>query len=249
MPDKFNSLDILGVRVDNVDWNDILDFCLRAFYTGSSKQISTINGEFILEARHNKYFQEILNSSDLNICDSTNVSIASSWLNNELKAITPGSDLVVKLSELAQKENKSVFLLGSKDNIAALASDKLKELFPKLNIAGTSNLNPTDEEAITIIKQAKPDILFVAYGAPKQEIWIFENKPRLPAKILVGVGGSFEMLAGVKKRAPMWLRTTHLEWLWRLIIEPKRIGRILNATIVFPFLVIVSIFTPKKKKH
>ena len=87
---------------------------------------------------------------------------------------------------------------------------------------------------INDINKTNPDIVFVAYGAPKQDIWIANNKSKLKAKILVGVGGTFDMLAGVKKRAPKFFQKIRLEWLWRAIIEPKRLGRIANAIIVFP---------------
>lgn len=88
--------------------------------------------------------------------------------------------------------------------------------------------------------EAEADIVLVAYGAPKQEIWIAENKDALGAKLLVGVGGTFDMLSGRLKRAPGWVQSLNLEWLWRFLQQPSRIGRIWRAVVVFPLKVLMS---------
>lgn len=160
---------------------------------------------------------------------------------NYCKEIIPervtGTDLVYKISKLCEQINCSIFLLGAKEGIAKKASLKLKFLFPNLKIAGTFAGKPNiiaDQKIQTIINRSRPDILFVAFGAPKQEKWIARNLSKLETvKIAMGVGGAFDFISGKIKRAPIQLRKIGLEWLWRLIHEPKRIGRIFNATCKF----------------
>lgn len=224
---------ILGVRVDDVNWNDIDAFCAETLKQNQPKQIVTVNGEFVLDAQKNERFKNIINKADLVIPDSTNIT----WF-GRLKATTPGSDLVIRLSQLAAKNNQSVFLLGGWNGVSERAARKLQEHIPNLKIAGYSSADPAEMGTADRIKESGADIVFVAYGAPKQEYWIDENKEKAGAKILIGVGGTFNMLAGTLPRAPKFLRLIHMEWLWRLIIEPKRWKRIWRALVVFPLKVI-----------
>jgi len=136
------------------------------------------------------------------------------------------------------------FLLGAKNGIAKLTEQKLKKIYPNLSIVGIFS-GDADEKgdriALSIINQAKPDLLFIAYGAPKQEKWIARNLEKLPTiKLAIGIGGAFDMVSGKIKRAPLWVRKISLEWLWRLAMEPRRINRIYNATIKFIWLVLTK---------
>ncbi len=155
-----------------------------------------------------------------------------------------GTDLMVGLCELAAKKDYSIFLLGSRGGVAEEAAEHLKERFANLNIVGTCEGDPQ-----TVPPAFRPapsstrdgvnsiDFLFVAYGHPAQEKWMVRNLPKIPVKVAMGVGGAFDFIAGKKRRAPEILRRLGLEWLWRLIQEPSRWRRILNATIKFPLLV------------
>ena len=234
------SVRILGVRVDNVDWSDVTDFCRDALNQSSPRQIVTVNGEFILEAQKNHEFREIINNADLVIPDSTNVVWVSRILGTPLRAITPGSDLVCELSDLAAKDGHSIFLLGGQEGIAHKAGERLQQINPGLKITGTSHADPDDPYVLKHIRDSGADIVIVAYGSPRQEEWIGQHKNELGAKILVGIGGTFDMLAGVTPRAPRVLRALHLEWLWRLILQPRRFGRIWKALVIFP---LKAIFT------
>lgn len=226
---------ILGVRVDDVTWSDIDAFCLAAFNGKQPKQIVTVNGEFVLDAQHNSEFKAVINQADLVIPDSTNVT----WF-GRLKATTPGSDLTVRLCQLAAEHKQSVFLLGAYGTVAEQAAKMLQKHIPALKIAGHSNADPTDPHIVATIKKSGADILFVAYGAPAQELWIAKHKHETGAKILVGVGGTFDMLAGTLPRAPKLIRAIHLEWLWRLTIQPSRWKRIWRALVVFPLTVLTQ---------
>ncbi len=225
---------ILGCRVDNVDWTDIDAFCAEALKGTTPKHIVTINGEQILQAQKNSEYQVALNSADLIIPDSTNVVWLSALRGTPLKAVTPGSDLTLHLAKLASVTGQSIFLLGSQEGIAAKAGGQLQKLYPTLVIAGTSSANPDDEWIVNDIAKSGAAIVLIAYGAPTHDLWIQKNMGSTGAKILVGIGGTFDMLAGRLPRAPQWMRTLHLEWFWRLLLQPQRIVRIWKAVVVFP---------------
>ncbi len=159
-----------------------------------------------------------------------------------------GVDFMMDLCALAEKENKSIYLLGSgSDEVVKKTAQVLQDKFPMLKIAGhdkglsitkhgTWNMEQNEDLLYDIITKA-PDILFVAFGHGKQEKWIAENLRDLPSvKIAIGVGGAFDFISGKVKRAPKWMRKIGLEWLWRLILQPCRVGRILKATFVFLFM-------------
>lgn len=155
-----------------------------------------------------------------------------------------GSDLMYKICLDKGLSTHKIFLLGNSNGLKRNTSELVKQNLLKrnqhINIIGNLDSTPT-EDILEEIKQAKPEILFVAFGSPKQEIWLAENLPKLPSiKIAIGVGGSFDFIAGIIPRAPILMRKLGLEWLFRLYKQPKRIRRIINATIKFPIMVIAS---------
>ncbi len=166
----------------------------------------------------------------------------------KIKTVLPeriaGVDLVEDVCGLAAEKKHAVFFLGGKEGIAKAASENLKKKFPSLKIAGYFSGRKEkkgDKVLRGIINQKKPDILFVAFGPPHQEKWIFRNLLHLSSvKLAIGVGGSFDYIAGLKKRAPKIFQKLGLEWFWRLLKDPKRWRRIINAVIIFPYIVIKS---------
>lgn len=234
-----NSVKLLGVRIDSVDWPGILEQCQRAIADQAPLQINTINGEIVLTAERDSSYCEVLNEGDLNIADSTNV-VWLARLKGQRLSRTPGVDCLVRLCRDASEKGQSVFLLGAKPGVAAQAAAQLQKKFPKLIIAGVSAADPADPAGLKQIQELKPTMLFVAYGAPAQEKWIHGHKHETGAIVHIGVGGSFDMLAGVLPRAPKFFRALSLEWLWRLFLEPKRLGRIWHAVVVFPLKVLFS---------
>lgn len=156
-----------------------------------------------------------------------------------------GIDLLLRLvNKYHNRKEIKFFLLGAQKGVASVAAKRLAKKFPGMNIVGTFSGDADkkgDKVALALINQAKPDILFVAYGAPKQEKWIARNLKKMPSvKMAVGVGGSYDMISGKIKRAPVRMRNANLEWLWRLIVQPVRIGRIYNATVKFPWLILAK---------
>ncbi len=239
-PQENNSIRLLGCRVDSVTWDQVESFCRQALTGSEPKHIITINGEHILSAQKNEAYRTLINQADLNIPDSTNVAWISHLKGRGLPQVTPGVDLTTRLARIAAETESSVFLLGGRNDVAEEAAKALQKQFPNLKIAGTSNADPNNNQLVEEIRASGAAIVLVAYGAPTHDFWINQNKATTGAKILVGIGGTFDMLAGRLPRAPQFLRTLHLEWLWRLILEPSRFGRIWNAVVVFPFKALLT---------
>ncbi len=168
-------------------------------------------------------------------------------------SLIKGRELFVRLIEMAHEKHWKVFLLGGVDNEAELAAKHLTSLYPNILISSfrgpklDEKGNPVSQVDIKLerdvvdrINKFAPDLLFVAFGNPKQEIWIYDNLPKLNVKGAMAVGGTFRYIAGLSELPPRFMENLGLEWLWRLVTEPNRIGRIWNAVVVFPFEVVKS---------
>lgn len=234
------SVQLLGVRVNNLTWPELMSFCEQALQQAEPQHIVTVNGEQILLAQENEEFMNAITEAELVIPDSTNVIWVSRLKGQPLKQRTPGTDFAIRLAELAAKNGKSLYLLGSKEGVAQAAAEQLTNAFPSLIIAGTSSAHPDDTDVPATIKASGAAIVLVAYGAPAQNIWIEQHKAETGAQILVGVGGALDMISGSLPRAPKLFRILYLEWLWRLILQPRRAGRIWNAIVVFPLRALFS---------
>lgn len=237
---------ILGVRLDKSDWDSILKKISEAVSARLPFHIVTLNGEIALSAKKNPDYLDILNSSDLTVADSINILLAANQLGLKTTK-TPGSELVVRLSQFAEAKEFKIFLLGGRGDVPKKATDKLKSMFPKLNIVGFSNKDPNDISVLEEITKASPNIVLVAYGSPRQEKWIFEHKNSLPPAVFIGIGGTFDTLAGRIKPPPKVLKRLHLEWFWRLLLEPSRFPRIIKAVIVFPGVFCVDVLLQRRK--
>ncbi len=163
-------------------------------------------------------------------------------IRNILKERVTGVDLMLEICKKSVNENLKIFLLGSSEKIGEKTKQHLEEKYPNIKIVGRLSKSPKEEDEKEIIEKinlSNADILFIAYGAPKQEFWIAKNLKKLTSiKLAIGVGGAFDIISGTKKRAPMIFRKAGLEWLIRLIQEPKRTKRIWNATVKFPYEII-----------
>lgn len=249
---------IMNVRFDNVSMDETVDFVLKNNRQG---YICTPNPEMLLECQNNDKFLDVLNKSQLNIADGIGILWAATQIakkSSKLKALTElpfialapkrfrnvlkqrvtGTDLVQEICKKATQTHLKIFLLGAAPGIAEKAAEKLQQRYSGLNICGTYAGSPAPEDLEVIkelINTRQPDILFVAYGAPKQEIWINQYLSQFPSiKKAIGIGGAFDFIAGKRKRAPKFMQKLGLEWLFRLGQEPSRIKRIFDATIKFP---------------
>ncbi len=231
---------LLGIPIDPLTAADVL-IRLKSFLSdGRQHHVMTPNSEMLVAASKDEPFRALLNRTDLNIPDSQGLLYAARWTGQYVPERVTGVDTVQAFCATLTKD-VPVFLLGAAPGVAEAAAETLKRRNPGLNIAGTFAGSPTDEDASDILQRitmSGAQVLFVAYGAPKQDMWIDKHLKELPSvKIAMGVGGTFDFLAGVQKRAPSFFRSLGLEWLWRVVREPKRIGRIVRAVVVFPVLV------------
>jgi N-acetylglucosaminyldiphosphoundecaprenol N-acetyl-beta-D-mannosaminyltransferase len=199
-------------------------------------QICTTNPEFVMAAQTDDAFRQVLHEADLCLPDGIGLVVASRWLHQQsgqplLPERVPGSELVYHLAELCADEGWRLFLLGAAPGVAEEAAAIFQSRTPNLIIAGTyaGSPDPAENEAVVQrINDSRADMLFVAYGAPKQDKWIARNRQALPTvRVAVGVGGSLDFVTGKSIRAPRWLQNLGLEWLHRLIKEPWRWRRML----------------------
>jgi len=241
---------IMGINVSSTNVSEVLAR-VEDFISDSERfYIVTPNPEIILMAQRNEKLKKALNGTELAISDGVGLKIAIPGLN-----IIKGRELFSELVALAARKNWKVFLLGGLDKEAELAVKKLKIENLKLKIEYArgprldQNAQPAskndiklEREAVEKINRFAPQLLFVAFGNPKQEIWVHENYLKLNIGGAMAVGGAFNYVAGLSKLPPKWMERVGLEWLWRLSTEPKRLGRILRAVIVFPVKVFLSKF-------
>ncbi|MFZ5365584.1 MAG: WecB/TagA/CpsF family glycosyltransferase [Patescibacteria group bacterium] len=239
---------ILGVGIANLDLEQSVDKIRSFLISGRKHTIFTPNPEICHAASKNDHYRKILNSSSLNIADGFGLKIGGLILGQKVLHRVTGIDLTWRIIDLAAANHYKIMLLGGMGDTARLAADKIKEQYPNIEIVGAASgieiqiehgrivYNIEQNQKLTkLINRAAPDILLVAFGAPKQESWIFENIGKLNSiRLAVGVGGTLDFIAGNAKRAPQWLRKIGCEWLYRLIKEPRRWRRIFAAIVLFP---------------
>lgn len=229
---------ILGIPFDNVTLEEALKEVEKMMSSEDQFHIATPNPEMLLEAQKNEKFRLVLQNTALNIPDGVGIILASIWLRKPLKQRVTGIDLMEKIIE--KSKGKKIFLLGAAKGVAEKTAEIFQKKFPEVKIAGTHSGSPKVEDEKKIVNKinsSAAEILFVAYGAPAQELWIERNLKKMPTvKIAIGIGGAFDFITGIQKRAPKWMQKIGLEWLYRLLQEPKRTKRIINATIRFPII-------------
>ncbi len=226
-----NKIFLLGVGINNINIQDTLEFIIKGLGKNEKKYyVVTPNPEILVIANANHNYKKVLNNAKLALPDGVGVMLASKFLSKPLEQRVTGVDLVENLCKEVSKQPITVGFLGAGPHVAELASECLREKYPDLKI------NFTEQEWNFEKDYPKTDILFVAFGSPKQEIWIAENLNKLPVKVAIGVGGAFDFISGKTKRAPVIFRKLGLEWLFRLFMQPWRIKRQLRL-IKFIFLV------------
>lgn len=230
---------ILGVPIDNVTLSEAVERMRLFIQSDFQHHLCTPNPEMLVAASKDSVFREVLQSSSLNIPDGAGLLFAASFLGKRLKERVTGIDL---LQSFCMEGSPSVFFLGAAPGVAEKAARVLQEHNPSLVIAGTYSGSPSiaeEDDIIRRINESKAVVLFVAFGAPAQDLWIARTLHKMPSvRVAMGVGGSFDFLAHVRKRSPLFLQSMHLEWLWRLLLEPRRLQRIFTAVILFPLLVL-----------
>lgn len=219
------ALTLMRVPIHDVTMDETIAWVSYWIAHGQSAQIATVNPEFLMRARQDIDFEAVLNRAALCIPDGIGIVWAARLRGSPLRERVTGSDLVPRLAREASEHGWRVFFLGAAPGVAQTAASILAKRHPELQIAGCHAGSPAPEEEAEIIKKVKEtraDLLLVAYGAPKQDLWLARNLKYTGATVGIGVGGSFDFLAGVSRRAPRWMQRIGLEWLHRLIQEPGR---------------------------
>jgi N-acetylglucosaminyldiphosphoundecaprenol N-acetyl-beta-D-mannosaminyltransferase len=225
---------ILGTPIDDVNMDEALDrieeFIKAGRLTGRRHQIATVNADFVVKALHDAELRRILQEAEMATADGMPLVWGARRLGVPLVERVTGADLVPALAQRASQKGYSIYFLGAAPGVAAQAAKLLQAQYPGLKVAGVASpsshaVQQNDPTIIAQCKAAKPDILLVAFGNPKQEKWISRHAHELSIPVMMGVGGTFDFIAGVTKRAPRWMQLTGLEWLYRLLKEPRRLWK------------------------
>lgn len=224
-----NKIDVLGVPFDNVSMEEAVERALELIHARSGRYVVTPNPEIVMNAREDPALRRAVEQAALVLPDGVGVIYGAKILGTPLKEKTPGIDFAAGVMERLSGNGGSVFLLGAKPGVAEQAGVNLRARYPGLKIAGTHDGYFTEDAPIVEqINQAKPDMLLVCLGSPKQELWMERYAGTLQVGLMAGLGGSLDVFAGVVERAPERWQKLGLEWLYRLMKEPKRIGRMMK---------------------
>jgi N-acetylglucosaminyldiphosphoundecaprenol N-acetyl-beta-D-mannosaminyltransferase len=243
---------ILSVGLNSTSTSSVLSFVRDSLARGYKFSISTPNPEIVLQAQDDLNLLKALEAADLAIPDGVGLTYAARFLGQPVINLIKGRELFIELIKLANKKGWKVFLLGGGTGVAKGAAINLRKNFKRVRIAffqgPTINKEAQPEtvediskekDAIAQVNEFKPQLLFVAFGAPKQEKWVYNNLPKLDVGGAMVVGGTLAYIAGRAHLPPKWARK-NFEWLWRLVSQPSRFPRILRATVVFPWKVFLS---------
>lgn len=234
---------MLGVRVDSMEMQgavDVIDGMTAA--GGPARLVATVNPEFVMTARRDPEFRDALERAELSLPDGQYVVWALRRKGCPQRDRVTGVDLVEELSRRLAARGGRLFLLGARPGVAAEAGRRLAARHPGLVVVGAEPGSPLPEDdraTVTAVNRARPDVLLVAYGNPRQELWIDRNRRRLEVPVAIGVGGTFDYLSGRVRRAPRWVRRAHMEWTWRLMLQPWRARR-MAVILVYLFAVLAE---------
>lgn len=236
--DSMQEVQIMGVRVDAVGPEEAAK-AAEAMLAGPGGYITTPNPEMILQAQKDPEFKRILNNSALAIPDGAGIVWAAAKLGKSIKRIA-GTDFLQVLARIGQKNGKKIALIGGGRGVAAKAGEKLGAKGFDCGEIDEKNIQ-IPENLLIEINNFAPEIIAVSLGQGKQEKFIAKLLPLVPSlKIAIGVGGALDYISGAKRRAPKWMQEYGLEWIWRLLSEPWRLPRIINAAIVFPIKFLID---------
>ena len=223
------TVEILGIRFDNLTMDQALERASSYVSTDKPHMIITANPEMVMQAKNDQLLGEIMVRADLVVADGIGVVWASHILKQAVCERIPGIELAEGLLRRAAQEGWRVFFLGGVEGVAEQAKTALQKTISGLNVVGTHHgyfqSGVEEQKLIAYIKEAQPHLLLAALGVPRAEKWLAAYLGELKVPVAIGVGGSFNVWAGVDKRAPLWMRKIHLEWFYRLVKQPWRIKR------------------------
>lgn len=251
-----NGNSILGIGFDDLSQSEIEERLSNCLLGDDACTIVTPNPEMIMAAQKDAAFASILSKSDIRAADAIGVMYASAALHDEpIQNRNTGVDLFWLLAELCAKHKKRLLLVGGRTGVAEHAALRLRNKYPGLDVRG---VNPgivrmkqgkieVEKTVIQEIQRAKADVIGVALGHKKQELFIETYKSVFDSvRVFIGFGGAIDMVSGQFRRAPFWMRRTGLEWLWRVWIEPRRLPRIITASVLFPIRIAFEAYKQKR---
>ena len=221
-------VDMLGVPIARIDMAGALARVEQFVEERGPHMIVTSDTPGLVRAHDDREFQDAVRSADMVTADGRGVVWMARVLGLPVRDRVSGVDLVERICDQAARRGHSVYLIGAQPGVAEEAAKVLRTRYPGLEVAGTQHgyFTPEDEpEVVRAVAAARPDILLVAFGQPRQEVWIRRHQPEIQAPVAIGVGGTFDVLTGRVKRAPLWMQRAGLEWLYRVLREPKRLPR------------------------
>ncbi len=236
--EKRQRIKLFGVPIDKITSNQAIEKIDQFVIQKKPCFIVTPDTLAILRARKDSKYLNITKNANLVTPDGAGILWATSLLNTPLLERITGIDLIKRICDLAEKKGYKLYLLGAAEGIIEKAVENIKKEYPRINIIGyhhgyfnnkhSNDSEKGEEDIIREIKDKKPDFLLVGLGVPKQEIWISKHKDELNIPVCIGIGGSFDVLSGKIPRAPLWMQDHGMEWIFRLLKEPKRIKRVIS---------------------
>ncbi|MBY7144638.1 WecB/TagA/CpsF family glycosyltransferase [Virgibacillus sp. NKC19-3] len=231
-----DSTEIMGIKILKTTKDEFLrKDLLPRLQQQDKSHVVTANPEIVMKTREDLEYKQIVQSADYVVPDGAGILLAAKYMKQPLPERIAGYDLMMELLELAEAEGLSCYFLGAKEDVNEKTVSEAKKKFPGLSIAGRHHgfFDIDDPEIVAQVVQTDPDLIFVALGLPRQEQWIAKHKDKFRKGLFMGIGGSFDILAGEVKRAPeIWIKL-NLEWLYRLLKQPFRWKRMLK---VFEFM-------------
>jgi len=243
---KHKRVNILGTPVSSLTMDELFSDWETVIQKGEKAQVCITPVNSILAARATARVQTIYQHADYVLCDGVPVKWASHFLGNPIKERITGLDVLPRIFPFALKNDFSIFLLGASPGVAETLKAVMEAKHPGVQIVGTFVppfravfSTAENEEMIEAINAVKPDILLVSLTAPKQDIWIAENLEKLETHLAIGIGGAFEVAAGMIQRAPLWMQKSGLEWFYRFLQEPKRMFKryFVEAPVFIPLII------------
>ena len=243
---QHHKVDILGTPVSSLTMDELFSDWERVIKGGEKAQVCITPVNSILAARATARVQEIYKHADYVLCDGVPVKWASDFLGDPIKERITGLDVLPRIFPFALQHDFSIFLLGATPGVAETLKAVMEAKYPGVKIVGTFVppfrvvfSKEENQQMIDAINAVKPDMLLVSLTAPKQDIWIAENLAKLDTHVAIGIGGAFEVAAGMIKRAPLWMQKSGLEWLYRFLQEPKRMFRryFVEAPVFIPLII------------
>lgn len=219
----------MGVPFDNVTMDEAIDRAKQLLADDAPVYCVTPNSEIVYEAMKSEELKDVLCGASLVLPDGAGVVLASKLLRTPLKEKVAGVDFADRLLAYLAETGKTLYLLGSAPGIAEKAAEVMVQRHPGLTVCGMADGYFTDAApVIERINALQPDVLFVCLGAPKQEYFMRDHLGEINAKLMIGLGGSLDSFAGTVKRAPRWMIRLNLEWFYRLLKQPSRLGRMMR---------------------